>query len=173
MNDQPNYFELFEMPISLRIDKQALTKKYFSLQKKYHPDFHPTASEEEREEILEMSSLVNKAHKVLSDAQALLAYVLSLKGLLTPEEKYALPPAFLMEMMEYNEQLADAKMEGDGVATKRIQTEIKAYENELEQAIQPILEALEGNYSSEEKLLQIKEYYFKKKYLERILEGSE
>ena len=173
MNDQPNYFELFEMPISLKVNKQALTKKYFSLQKKYHPDFHPTASEAEREKILEMSSLVNKAHKVLGDPQALLAYVLGLQGLLAPEEKYALPPAFLMEMMEYNEQLSDAKMDGDNDAVRRIQTEIKAYEIKLEQAIEPILEALEGDYSSKEKLLQMKEYYFKKKYLERILEGME
>lgn len=171
--EQPNYFELFELPVSLKIDKQLLTKRYFGLQKKYHPDFHPTASEEEKEATLEKSSLVNKAYKVLGDQQLLLAYVLTIAGLLEAEEKYVLHPAFLMEMMEYNEQLADAKMEGDAEAIKRIEKEIRAYENSLDEAISPIMEGIAGDISSKEKLLQLKDYYFKKKYLKRILEGTE
>ena len=44
-----NYFELFDSPVSLNIDKSKLAKKYFELQKKYHPDFYTQADEAEQE----------------------------------------------------------------------------------------------------------------------------
>src|SRR6187401_1710229 len=94
------YFELFELPVRLKVDKAALTKKYFELQKKYHPDFFSNASEEEQAEVLEKSSLVNKAYKTFQNADETIKYVLMQKGLLEEEEKYQLPPDFLMEMLE-------------------------------------------------------------------------
>ena len=45
-----NYFELFEIPVSLRLLKINFHQKYFELQKKYHPDFFSNASEEEQAE---------------------------------------------------------------------------------------------------------------------------
>ena len=56
-----NYFELFEMPVSLSVAQNELPLKYFSLQKKYHPDFFSNADEEEQAEMLEKSSMINKA----------------------------------------------------------------------------------------------------------------
>jgi molecular chaperone HscB len=107
------YFELFELPVRLKVDKAALTKKYFELQKKYHPDFFSNASEEEQAEVLEKSSLVNKAYKTFQNADETIKYVLMQKGLLEEEEKYQLPPDFLMEMLELNEGISDAKIEDD------------------------------------------------------------
>ena len=40
------------MPVTLEIDPGKLAKKYFELQKKYHPDFYTQASEYEQEEAL-------------------------------------------------------------------------------------------------------------------------
>ena len=60
-----NYFELFELPVSIQIDKAKLAEKYFELQKKYHPDFFVNATEHEQAEALEISSLLNKALKIL------------------------------------------------------------------------------------------------------------
>ena len=59
-----NYFELFDLPVSLNVDKSKLAKKYFELQKKYHPDYFTQATEAEQEEALEKSSAVNKALKI-------------------------------------------------------------------------------------------------------------
>ena len=39
-----NYFELFELPVSIQIDKAVLNQRYFALQKKYHPDFFYTGN---------------------------------------------------------------------------------------------------------------------------------
>ncbi len=63
-----NYFELFELPLSLNVDRKALSSKYFALQKKYHPDFFSNASEDEQAEVLEKSSLINKAYKTFNNS---------------------------------------------------------------------------------------------------------
>ena len=97
-----NYFELFEIPVSFNVDKTLLAKKYFELQKKYHPDFFSQGSEAEQEEALERSSQVNRALKIFKHPDETIKYLLQLKGLLEEEEKYQLPPAFLMDMMELN-----------------------------------------------------------------------
>jgi molecular chaperone HscB len=33
-----NYFELFEIPESMRIDKGSLRRKFYQLSREYHPD---------------------------------------------------------------------------------------------------------------------------------------
>ena len=100
-----NYFELFQLPITIQINKATLAQKYIELQKKYHPDFFAYGTEHEQERALEISSQLNKALKVLKSEDQTIKYVLKLKQLLEEEEKYQLPPSFLMEMMELNEEL--------------------------------------------------------------------
>lgn len=154
-----NYFELFEMPVTLEIDPGKLAKKYFELQKKYHPDFYTQASEYEQEEALEISSQLNKALKVFKDRDETIKYVLQLKGLLEEEEKYQLPPDFLLEMMELNEELSD-----DSAAR------IASIEKELYSEVGSIIENYNDERIREQELQKLKAYYYKKKYLKRILD---
>ena len=158
-----NYFELFDIPVCLQADRSSLAKKYFELQKQHHPDFFTQASEDEQKEALEKSSLVNKALKVLQQPDKTIQYVLQLKGLLTENEKYELPPGFLMEMMELNEKLVE---EDPGT----FKQEVTGLEHELFEEVKDIIENYNDDTISTEKLLQVKEYYFKKKYLHRILD---
>ncbi|MEO7769328.1 MAG: Fe-S protein assembly co-chaperone HscB [Ferruginibacter sp.] len=158
-----NYFELFDMPVTLLPDKTGLAKKYFELQKKYHPDFYTQADEAEQQEVLEKSSMVNKALKVLQQPQLTIQYILQLKGLLTENEKYELPPGFLMEMMDLNEKLAD-----DDADT--LKQEVVELENALYGSVKDIIENYNDSTITTENLLKLKDYYFKKKYLHRILD---
>jgi molecular chaperone HscB len=152
-----NYFELFDIPVSLKVDKNSLAQKYFELQKKYHPDFFTQATEYEQAEALEQSSQINKALKVLKNEMETIKYVLQLKGLLEEEEKYQLPPAFLMEVMELNEELSENS-----------QQQINSLETEIYAPVKDIIENFKD--TTTEELLQVKEYYYKKKYLQRILD---
>jgi molecular chaperone HscB len=154
-----NYFELFEIPVSLQVDKNILAKKYVELQKKYHPDFFSQATEYEQAEALEQSSQVNKALKVLRNPAETIKYVLQLKGLLEEEEKYQLPPDFLMEVMELNEELSDDS-----------QQQVHELEEAIYEPVKPIIENFDDSRTSTEDLLKVKEYYYKKKYLQRILD---
>ena len=154
-----NHFELFELPVSFKIDRGKLAQKFFELQKKYHPDFFAQGTEHEQEQALEISSQLNKALKIFKNEEETIKYVLQLKGLLEEEEKYQLPPAFLMEMMELNEELSEDSARQINEIKKKLYT-----------AIQPIIENYDDATGTTANLLKLKEYYYKKKYLQRILD---
>lgn len=157
-----NYFELFELPISIQIDRTKLAQKYFELQKKYHPDFFANATEYEQEQALEISSQLNKALKIFKNKDQTIKYVLQLKDLLEEEEKYQLPPEFLMEMMDLNEELNEGSAQ-----------QIEALETQLYSDVQTIIENYNHATATTADLLKLKEYYYKKKYLQRILDRLE
>jgi len=166
-----NYFELFELPQTFKVDAGLLKQQFLQLSRKYHPDFFAQASIAEQEEALELSSLVNKGYKVLSKPDETIKYVLLLNNVLTEEEKYNLPADFLMDMMDLNDQLNDAKLEQDAAAIKAIKQQIDDLQNTIYEPVKSILEATEIAQLPEKAMLQVKDYYFKKKYLTRILEG--
>ena len=155
-----NYFELFEFEIAPIIDKSLLTKKYLQLQKQYHPDNYSLSDENEQNQSLEMSSFINKAFAVFKDDLKTIGYFLEIKGLISEDEKYQLPSAFLMEMMEVNEQID----EGDFVASS-----LEPIQHDLDQEIQFVIQKGTLGFTDEE-LLKVKEFYYKKKYLKRILD---
>ena len=161
-----DYFELYEMPVSLQVDKKYVQKKYFELQKKYHPDFFSNESAEEQADVLEKSSIINKAYKTFQNDDETIKYVLQIKGLLEEEEKYELPPAFLAEMMEINETL----MEVDDSTLEETETKINQLQKHLYAEVQINIEYYNQENTTNEQLLLVKDYYFKKKYLKRILE---
>jgi molecular chaperone HscB len=164
-----NYFELFEIPVSLHPDIAQLKQKFYALSRKYHPDFYTQETEAEQAEALETSSMVNKAFKIFQNRDETIKYVLQLKGLLEEEEKYTLPPDFLMDMLDLNEQMMDAKMEDDASAMDKLKKLIADTEAEIYAPVQQIVEGYEHGKTSEAELLKVKEYYYKKKYLSRIL----
>ena len=161
-----NYFELFGLPIGFKVDAPKLRAAFMDIQKASHPDKFSQASEEEQTLALENSANANKGFSLLNNKEKILAYVLEIKGYLITDEKYALSPNFLMEMMELNE----AWMEADTQPEKDyVLAQVNKIKNEISTPIQALLEAASVDAISEEGMLQIKEYYYKKKYLDRIL----
>ncbi len=108
-----DYFELYGIPVCFLPDQQLIKQTFYKLSRQYHPDFFSGAGKEEQAEMLEKSSMVNKAYKMFQNGDEVIKYVLMQKGLLVEEEKYELPSLFLMEMLELSEQMMDAKMEED------------------------------------------------------------
>ncbi len=157
-----NYFELFGFPVAPKVDKTTLAQKYFALQKTNHPDFFTQGSEEEKEVALQQSADINKAFTTFQNEEKTLEYFLLHSGFIEKEEKYQLEPAFLMQMMELNESLA----EKDGVT---MAAELAELEKGLYAEIKPVVEASVFDPTGES-IAKLKAYHFKKKYLNRILE---
>ena len=164
-----NYFEIFELPISLHIHQTDLKNKFYLLSRKYHPDFFVQENETEKDAALEMSSQLNKAYKIFQQPEETIKYVLQLKGLLEEEEKYQLSPDFLMEMMELNENLEDAKFNSDVAFINKSKQAINTLEEEIYLPVKSIIVGFVDGVTATSDLLKVKEYYFKKKYLKRIL----
>ena len=162
-----NYFELYEIPVSFLADEILIKQNYYANSKKYHPDFFINESEEKQAEVLHFSTLNNEAYRLLTDFDKRVAYILTLTGQITVAEKFVLPPDFLMEMMEFNEAWMDAEDEN---AKQGIIHQIEQIKNELYAPIKNYMEMDQIDSISQEAMLQIKSYYYKKKYLDRILE---
>lgn len=160
-----NYFELFGLPVAPSVDTSIIPRKYFELQKKYHPDYHGDASMEEQEEMMLRSADVNKAFRIFSDKDKTLEYFLKVTGFIEENEKYELQPAFLMEMLELNDSL-----------TERPAEESREEIEELEKALFEEVKHIILDYSNiaaptnGKDILKLKDYYYKRKYLHRILE---
>lgn len=161
-----NYFEIFGLPIQLKVDKTDLPKRFFELSRKFHPDFYANATPSEKEKALEITANLNKAFKTFQNEDETIKYVLQLKGLLEEEEKYQLPPGFLMEVLEINEKLMDA--EDDPNLKMHLQSAIDNLQSEIYTPVKNVIETYQDGVTTEKELLQVKEYYYKKKYLTRI-----
>lgn len=160
-----NYFELFEIPVQLRVNTADISKKYFELSRQYHPDYFVNQADKQAE-ALEISAQLNKAFKTFQDGDSTIKYVLQSKGLLEEEEKYQLPADFLMEVLEINEQVMDA--EDDAALKERLRQDITRLQTEIYDPVKQVVENYQEGITSEKELLQVKEYYYKKKYLDRI-----
>ena len=156
-----NYFELFNIPVTPKVDQSILTKKYFELQRKNHPDFFSDATETEKELIIQLSADINKAYTTFKDDQKTLEYLLTLNGIIEPDEKYKLPDDFLMDMMDFNEELVDMTQD---LAKEKVKLLEKTFYNEVKDLIEKYdAETVKSSISG------LKLYYYKKKYLNRIL----
>ncbi len=160
-----NYFELFEIPVRLQLNRSELPRKYFELSKKYHPDYFANDTQEAKMNALEKTALLNKAFRTFQNPDETIRYVLQLKGLLSEGEKYQLPREFLLRVMELNESLGDIKDTGNADKTEAVLT---AFENEIYQPVQDSIEQYQDDKVTRQQLLMVKDYYFKKKYLRRV-----
>ncbi len=158
------YFEVFGSPVRLKMAPAELSARFFSLSREFHPDFHAQADEATREEMLEKSAMLNKAWRTFQSPEETIKYVLQLKGLLEEEEKYQLAPDFLMEVMEINEALMDPEEADTEALGKRIET----LQTEIYEPVQQVVENYQDGVTTEKELLQVKAYYYQKKYLDRI-----
>ncbi|MEO7394933.1 MAG: Fe-S protein assembly co-chaperone HscB [Chitinophagaceae bacterium] len=159
------YFELFDIPIQLKVNTVSLSKKFFELSKKYHPDYFTNENADIQAEVLEKSALLNKAWKTFQNPDATIKYVLQEKELLQEEEKYELPPAFLMEVMDINEGVMEAE---DAEAVTKLKSTLEKLHSEIYKPVEKIIENYQDGITTEKELFQVKEYYYKKKYLDRI-----
>lgn len=156
------YFDLFEIPLSLKIDTAALHKKYVELSRRFHPDFFTQATQSEQAEALEKSAMLNKGLKTLQNPDETLKYVLQLKGIMQEEEKYELPPDFLMEVLDINEALMDDPSDPGLLAR------IDALQKEIYEPVKELISGYNDEKATAAQLQLVKDYYYKKKYLSRI-----
>lgn len=158
-----NYFELFQIPVSFRVAKSSIARQYVALQKQYHPDYFGQQDEAAQAQALEMSALVNKAWRTFQQPDETVKYVLQLAGVLEEEEKYQLPPDFLMEVMELNE------MKMDDAAPEAIRQRALQLQADIESEVAEWLQAPAADLQNTAALQAVKQWYYQKKYIDRIL----
>ncbi|MDB5031167.1 Fe-S protein assembly co-chaperone HscB [Mucilaginibacter sp.] len=165
-----NYFDFYAIPESFNPDQAFLKKKFYELSKQYHPDFYANEDEAKQQEILELSTLNNKAYQTLSNPNKRLEYILRLHELVFEGAKPQLPADFLMEMMDINERL----MEVDNAAELgHITAEVLAVESDIDEGLSALTNDYEqlDDTAKESRLNDIANIYYRQKYLLRIKES--
>jgi len=168
-----NYFEFYDFPISFGLDEQKLKKKFYELSKHYHPDFYVNEDEEKQAEILELSTLNNKAFQVLSDPLKRIEYILSLQDLLADVDKYVLQQDFLMDMMDVNEALMEMEFDHDEVKLSELTQMVDGMERSLFDELKQSTDDFDRREGKDVDsiLLTIKDIWYRQKYLLRIRES--
>ncbi|MBT4162575.1 MAG: Fe-S protein assembly co-chaperone HscB [Gammaproteobacteria bacterium] len=119
MDFNQNYFEIFGLPVTFKLDLDGLSRRYRELQKELHPDNYASSTEHEKRLSMQWSSLVNAANETLKSPQARAIYMLELKGV-DIDHNPVLPPAFLMEQIELREELES--LEDDPAGLDKLDT---------------------------------------------------
>ena len=160
-----DHFSLYQLPVSFHPDAAVVKQKYYELSRQYHPDRAGNATSES----MMATAQVNEAFRVFRSADATMEYILKLNNLIEDQEKYSLPPDFLMEMMDLNEALGDLEP-GDEAALAQAKQELEARFSDWQQDVDKLTAMFDGGDRNPAWLLEIKDFYFRKKYLLRIKE---
>jgi molecular chaperone HscB len=109
VNFQSNDFELFGLVPRFVQDRLAIDARWKDLQREVHPDKFAAQGAAAQRVATQWSVRINEAYQRLKDPLKRAAYLCELN--LTPvnaENNTAMPPAFLMQQMEWRETLDDA-----------------------------------------------------------------
>ena len=135
-----NPFQIFDLPVDFQLDEKALNTRYLELQKALHPDNFVSSSALEQRVAMQKSTEVNDALKTLKDpifrAEAIIA-------LNTGEQKSTQDVAFLMQQLQWREQLEELEHQKDEEA-------LNAFAKEIKQETQSLLTALSESLTSQQ-----------------------
>jgi molecular chaperone HscB len=112
-----NHFELFQLPARFEVDMDALDAAYREVQGRVHPDRFVNATDAEKRVAMQWATRANEAYQTLKHPQKRAQYLCELNGVdLQTESNTAMPMAFLMQQMEWREELGDARAARDADA---------------------------------------------------------
>ena len=104
-----NFFELFNIEISVDINKSDLDEKVKILQNNFHPDKFTNGSDFEKRLALQISSYINDGYKILGDIVLRVEYILKINNFIKDESTTINDIGFLQEQIMYNELIESLK----------------------------------------------------------------
>ena len=132
MNLQSTDFELFGVNQQFDQDRAALDARWKELQREAHPDKFATQGSAAQRVAMQWSVRINEAYQRLKDPLKRAAYLCELAGApINAHSNTAMPSAFLMQQMEWREELDDVIGE---VALNALRENVDAVQRELLQA---------------------------------------
>jgi molecular chaperone HscB len=160
-DDRQDLFAVLGLPARYAVDLAAAESAYKERSRQVHPDRFATADPRARRAALARAVQLNQAWRTIKDPVRRAEYMLTRAGIdlggkqPTPgsEEKrtieVAAPPAFLLEILELNDELAGARRGGDTVKVafmaeemgRRASESMKTMAARLDVGTRPELEA--------------------------------
>ncbi len=109
-----NDFVLFGVPERFAQHRAAIDARWKELQREAHPDRFAAQGAAAQRVAMQWSVRINEAYQRLKDPLKRAAYLCEQRGAtINAENNTAMPPAFLMQQMEWREALDEAASEDD------------------------------------------------------------
>jgi molecular chaperone HscB len=135
---QQDDFQLFGLPQRFAQERPDIDRRWKDLQREAHPDKFAARGQAAQRVAMQWSVRINEAYQRLKDPLKRAAYLCELRG--APIEAHsntAMPPAFLMEQMEWREALDEASGEDE---LEDLARRVQARRREMLAAIEQLLD---------------------------------
>ncbi len=147
MDFHQNHFDLFGLPPSFALDGAALDARYRDLQAQVHPDRFAHGSDADKRLSMQWATHINEAYQTLRQPLSRARYLLHLRGVDTEEESNtAMPPAFLMQQMEWREGIMEARAADDVAALEHLMGQLRHERRALEGRLAEALDGAEPDH---------------------------
>ncbi len=162
------YFSLLDLPVRFSLDLADLEQRYREKSRNWHPDRFSRAPVSERAAVLLRATELNEAYRTLRSDSRRAEYLLKLHGIDVSDEskKPALDPAFLGEILELREELADARVERDSEKLASIKRRIESEQQRLSERLHSGFARLEQDDPAA--LFELTETVFVQRYYQRF-----
>jgi molecular chaperone HscB len=128
-----NDFELFGLKTQFSQVRAELDQRWKDLQRQAHPDRFAAQGDSAQRLAMQWSVRINEAYQRLKDPQKRAAYLCELAGYpIGAENNTAMPSSFLMQQMQWREDLEEASSPDQ---LDKLSDEIRAAKNEALQAL--------------------------------------
>jgi molecular chaperone HscB len=107
-------FALLGLPASYEVDAAELRRRLLRLSRQLHPDFFAARGGEARARAEESTAALNWAHEILSSDLRRADRLIGELGGPSESDEREMPQAFLMEVLEWNEALEEARESAPG-----------------------------------------------------------
>jgi molecular chaperone HscB len=143
---QANDFELFDVPARFEQDRAQLDARWKALQREAHPDRFAAEGAAAQRVAMQWSVRINEAYQRLKDPLKRAAYLCELQGApVQAENNTAMPAAFLMQQMEWRENLDDTESpEGLEALADEVSSEQRRVQQELARLLDEVQDPLQA-----------------------------
>ena len=152
------------------LDLKVLEKTHRELSRALHPDKFAQSGASERRAVLEKAASVNEAWRTVRDPISRAEALFRLAGIKVGEDsKPKASPAFLMEVMDEREALAEARAAKDLVKVRAVGATMAKRAQEAEAKLAAGFAGTRGDTSGVEKLVPLLgELRFYKRFLDEV-----
>ncbi len=159
-----NKFEILGVPARYDVSHEELERRYRELSRQVHPDRFAKAAPAERLRVLQASTAVNDAYRVLRSPVGRAEHLLELGGMKLTENE-TVEQELLLDILELREALAEARAEGDEA---RIASLTEGVAKRHADSMQRIAELFDGGGD----LAQVKRELIQLRYFQRFLDEA-
>lgn len=161
-NDANDAFRLLGLPAQFDLDAALIEQAFFDKSKELHPDRFASAPASERVAALSRSRALNDAYQQIKKPVARAEYLLARAGITIGENERIADAAFLMEILELREELAEARVAKRTSEVEKLCADMTARRKGVVDSLAALFEAND--------LPAIKDQLIVLRYLDRYLE---